>query len=124
MSDKKTKKISFAVRETHALKQIAEANQLISRAKYLLKDYLCGDNSYRYKDQVVPLLAEHMTNTNMYVSIMSNLLLSDNRVTDKKTGEDTIVVESKDFELVTAYLTITAGCENDLETLGISMREH
>ena len=78
----------------------------------------------KYKDQAVPLLAEHLTNTNMYMTIMSNLLLSDNRVTDKKTGEDTIVVDSKDFELVTAYMTITAGCENDLELLGISMRAH
>ena len=55
---------------------------------------------------------------------MSNLLLSEERITDKKTGDEVIVVESKDLELVTAYLTITAGCENDLESLGISMRLH
>ena len=119
MSEKKAKKISMAIKESHALKQVTEANQLINRAKYLLETYLCGDAPLKYKDQAVPLLAEHLTNTNM-----SNLLLSDNRVTDKKTGEDTIVVDSKDFELVTAYMTITAGCENDLELLGISMRAH
>ena len=124
MSEKKAKKISMAIKESHALKQITEANQLINRAKYLLETYLCGDAPLKYKDQAVPLLAEHLTNTNMYMTIMSNLLLSDNRVTDKKTGEDTIVVDSKDFELVTAYMTITAGCENDLELLGISMRAH
>ena len=124
MSDKKSKKVSFAINESQAIKQVTEANQLINRAKYLLETYLCGDATLKYRDEAVPLLAEHLTNTNMYATIMSNLLLSDNRITDKKTGEDTIVVESKDLELVTAYLTITAGCENDLEKLGISMRLH
>ena len=124
MSEKKAKKVSLAIKESHALKQISEANQMIKRAKYLLDSQLCGKEPLRYSDQAVPLLAEHLTNTNMYMSIMTNLLLSDNRITDKKTGEDTIVVDSKDFELVTAYLTITAGCENDLELLGISMRAH
>jgi hypothetical protein len=124
MSEKKAKKVSLAIKESHALKQIAEANQLVNRAKYLLESYLCGENPLRYTDQVVPLLAEHLTNTNMYMTVMNNLLFSDNRITDKKTGEDTIVVDSKDFQLVTAYLTITAGCESELETLGISMRAH
>jgi len=124
MSDKKDKKASFALSEEHAKKQIEEANHMIDKAKYLLESYLCGNTQLKYKDQVVPLIAEHMTNTGTYADLMSNLLYSDNRITNKKTGKETIVVDSKDFELVMAYLTITAGCENELETLGISMRTH
>ena len=124
MSEKKAKKISFALREDQAIKQVTEANQLVNRAKQLLETYLCGDTELNYKEEAISLLAEHLTNTNMYINIMSNLLLSEERITDKKTGDEVIVVESKDLELVTAYLTITAGCENDLESLGISMRLH
>ena len=124
MSDKKGKKLSFALREDQAIKQVTEAHQLVSRAKYLLETYLCGETTLNYRESAVSLLAEHLTNTNMYIDIVSNILLSGERIPDKKTGEEVIVVESKDFELVTAYLTITAGCENDLESLGISMRLH
>ena len=124
MSDKKSKKLSFALREDQAIKQVTEAHQLVNRAKYLLETYLCGEATLNYRDEAVSLLAEHLTNTNMYINIVSNILLSGERIPDKKTGDEVIVVESKDFELVTAYLTITAGCENDLESLGISMRLH
>jgi len=124
MSDKKAKKASFALSEEHAKKQIEEAKHMINKAKYLLESYLCGETQLKFKDQAVPLIAEHMTNTNTYADMMEKLLFSDNRITNKKTGKETIVVDSKDFELVMAYLTITAGCENDLESLGISMRTH
>ena len=39
MSEKKAKKVSLAIKESHALKQISEANQMIKRAKYLLESY-------------------------------------------------------------------------------------
>jgi hypothetical protein len=124
MSEKNPKKVSIALSEKHARKQLEEAKQLVNRSKYLLEDYLCNKAPLKYKDMAVSLLAEHLTNTNMYINVISNILLSENRVTNKKTGEETIVVSSTDFELVSAYLTITAGCENELETLGISMRAH
>ena len=55
---------------------------------------------------------------------MQNFIFSDNRIKDKKTGKEVIVVQQKDFQLITSYLAMTAACENDLELIGISMRSH
>ena len=114
------------MKEEGAIKQVIEASQLKDRAKQLLKSYLCSDFGFqlKYKDEITTLLAEHISNTNMYSNIMTNILLSDSKITDKKTGEQTIIVEQQNFELISAYLTIIAGCENELDKLGISMRVH
>jgi len=51
-------------------------------------------------------------------------LQSDNRMKNKKTGEEQIVVNTSDFNILNGYLVVMAACENELETLGISMRSH
>lgn len=124
MSDKSSKKMSYVLDEDKALQQIAEAFQLKTRAEYLLKDYLCGDTVLKYKDEAVRLLTEYHTNSNFYAEAMQNFIFSDNRIKDKKTGKEVIVVQQKDFQLITSYLAMTAACENDLELIGISMRSH
>jgi len=124
MSSKKPEKMSYALNEAKAVQQIAEAYQLRMRAEYLLKDYLCGDTVLKYRDEALRLLAEYYTNSNFYAEAMQNFIFSDNRIKDKKTGEEVIVIQQKDFDLITSYLAMTAACENDLELLGISMRAH
>ena len=116
--------MSYVLDEDKALQQIAEAFQLKTRAEYLLKDYLCGDTVLKYKDEAVRLLTEYHTNSNFYAEAMQNFIFSDNRIKDKKTGKEVIVVQQKDFQLITSYLAMTAACENDLELIGISMRSH
>jgi|TARA_R100000455_G_C6224038_1_gene87598 hypothetical protein len=124
MSDKQQKKMSYALNEDKAIQQIIEAHQLRTRAEYLLKDYLCGDTVLKYRDEAIRLLAEYYTNSNFYAETMENFIFSDNRIKDKKTGENVIVIQQKDFQIITSYLAMTAACENDLELLGISMRTH
>jgi hypothetical protein len=124
MSDKKKEKLTYALTESSAIKQITEANQLRNRAKTLLKTYICGGNSLRYSDNVVDVLAEYLANTKFYVNVLERQLFSGERIKNKKTGEDNIIVPYEDFALISSYLVVTAACENDLESLGISMRLH
>ena len=124
MSDKKKEKLTYAMTETSAIKQISEANQLRHRAKSLLKSYMCEDGTLRYVDNVVDVLAEYMANTKFYINVLERQLFSGERIKNKKTGEDNIVVPYEDFSLISSYLVVTAACENDLEALGISMRLH
>jgi len=124
MSDKKQEKLTYALSESSAIKQITEANQLRNRAKALLKTYMCDDTSLRYSDNVIDVLAEYISNTKFYVNVIERQLFSGERIKNKKTGEDNIVVPYEDFTLISSYLVVTAACENDLESLGISMRLH
>ncbi len=124
MSDKQDNKTTYAVSENSAIKQISEANQLRDRAKSLLKSYMCGGNALRYVDNVVEILAEYMSNTKFFVDIMERQLFSGDRIKNKKTGEENIIVPYEDFALIGSYMVVTAACENDLESLGISMRLH
>ena len=124
MSDKKGNKTTYAVTENSAIKQISEANQLRERAKSLLKSYMCEDNDLRYTNEVVEVLAEYMSNTKFFVNVMERQLFSGDRIKNKKTGEENIVVPYEDFALISSYMVVTAACENDLESLGISMRLH
>jgi hypothetical protein len=124
MSDKKQEKLTYAITETSAIKQISEANQLRRRAKSLLKSYMCEDESLRYADNAIDVLAEYMSNTKFYINVLEKQLFSGERIKNKKTGEDNIVVPYEDFSLISSYLVVTAACENDLESLGISMRLH
>jgi len=75
-------------------------------------------------DDVVDVLAEYMANSKFYVDVLERQLFSGDRIKNKKTGEDNIVVPYEDFTLISSYLVVTAACENELETLGISMRLH
>ncbi len=124
MSEEKDKKLTYAMTQDSAIKQITESNRLFNMAKYLLETYLCGENDLKYKDNVIECLAEYMTNTKFFSGIIERCLFSDNIVKNKKTGEDNIVVSHEDFALITTYLTVTAACENDLESYGVSMRLH
>ena len=123
MSEKK-EKLTYAMTEESAIRQISEANQLRTRAKSLLKSYMCDENPLRYMDDVVDVLAEYMANSKFYVDVLERQLFSGDRIKNKKTGEDNIVVPYEDFTLISSYLVVTAACENELETLGISMRLH
>ena len=124
MSDKKQEKLTYALTETSAIKQISEANQLRSRAKSLLKSYMCDNEPLKYADDVIDVLSEYMSNTKFYINVLERQLFSGDRIKNKKTGEDNIVVPYEDFALISSYLVVTAACENDLESFGISMRLH
>lgn len=122
--DKKAKKLTYAMTVSGAEKHIKEANKNFERAKMLIEMYSCTDYSLRYKDNAITTLAEYMTNMKFYEDFMQNQLLSGDRIKSKKTNEDTIVVAIEDFTIINSYLVTTAACENELETLGISMRLH
>tara|TARA_R100001163_G_C5052942_1_gene189544 strand:- start:474 stop:848 length:375 start_codon:yes stop_codon:yes gene_type:complete len=124
MSDKKQEKLTYALTESSAVKQISEANRLRKRAKSLLSSYICDDVGLKYAGNVVDVLAEYMANTKFYIDVLERQLFSGDRIKNKKTGEDNIVVPYEDFALISSYLVVTAACENDLESLGISMRLH
>jgi hypothetical protein len=124
MSKKKDEKLTYALTEDSAIRQITQANQLRDRAKSLLKTYMCEENQLKYEEEAVQNLAEYMANTRFYIDVLERQLLSGDRIKNKKTGEDNIVVPYEDFTLISSYLVVTAACENELETLGISMRVH
>mgnify|MGYP003124651652 CR=1 FL=1 len=124
MSDKKQEKLTYALTEASAIKQISEANQLRQRAKYLLKSYMCDEVSLKYSSNAVDVLAEYMSNTKFYIDVLERQLFSGERIKNNKTGEENIVVPYEEFALISSYLVVTAACENDLESLGISMRLH
>ena len=122
--DKKDKKLTYAMTVAGATKHVKSAKESFNKAKILIEIYLCSDHDLRYKDNVVGTLAEYMTNMKFYADFMEDQLLSDNRIKNKKTGEDTIIVAAEDFTIINSYLITTAACENELETLGISMQTH
>ena len=124
MSDKKQEKLTYALTESSAIKQISEANQLRSRAKSLLKSYMCDNEPLKYADDVIDVLSEYISNTKFYINVLERQLFSGDRIKNKKTGEDNIVVPYEDFALISSYLVVTAACENYLESFGISMRLH
>ena len=124
MNEKKQKKLTYALTEDSAIRQITDANQLCDRAKSLLKTYLCEVNELKYEEQVVQTLAEYMSNTRFYADVLERQLLAGDRVKNEKTGEDNIIVPYEDFTLISSYFVVTAACENELEALGISMRVH
>jgi len=122
--DKKEKKLTYAMTVSGAKKHIDSANESFNKAKILIETYLCSDFNLKYKDNVVDTLAEYMTNMKFYADFMQNQLLSDNRIKNKKTGEDNIVVPYEDFAIINSYLVTTAACENELESLGVSVQTH
>ncbi len=124
MSDKEEKKVTYAMTVSGAKKHAKEAINNFNRAKMLIEMYFCSDFGLKYKDNAISTLAEYMTNMKFYEDFMQNQLLSGNIIKNKKTGEDTIVVPIEDFTIINSYLITTAACENELETLGISMRLH
>ena len=124
MSDKKEKKLTYAMTEAGARNHIKGAKDKFNRAKILIETYLCSDFDLKYKDNIVDTLAEYMTNMKFYADFIESHLHSDNRIKNKKTGEDQIVVPYEDFTIINSYLITTAACENELETLGISMQAH
>jgi hypothetical protein len=124
MSDKKQEKLTYAMTEASAIKQISEGNRLKQRAKSLLKTYMCTKKPLKYMDNAIEALAEYVTNTKFYVDVLERHLFTGERIKNEKTGKDNIVVPHDDFALINNYLIITAACENELETLGISMRLH
>ena len=124
MSDKKEKKLSYALTEANARKQLESAKGYNIKAKSLLKLNCCSDQDIKYRDQAIETLAEYLTNTKFYAEFMETQLQSDNRMKNKKTGEEQIVVNTSEFNILNSYLVVMAACENELETLGISMRSH
>ena len=99
MSDKKQEKLTYALTESSAIKQISEANQLRSRAKSLLKSYMCDNEPLKYADDVIDVLSEYISNTKFYINVLERQLFSGDRIKNKKTGEDNIVVPYEDFAL-------------------------
>ena len=124
MSDKKGKKLTYAMTVAGAERHVNEAGKNFDRAKMLIQMYSCSEYELKYRDNAISSLAEYMTNMKFYEEFMQSQLLSDNKMKDKKTGQETIVVPVEDFTIINSYLVTTAACENDLEALGISMRLH
>ena len=124
MSDKKEKKLSYTMTEAGAKKHIEAANEKFNRAKILIETYSCFETELKFKDNAISALAEYMTNMKFYSDFMEIQLHSDNRIKNKKTGEDNIVVPYEDFAIINSYLITTAACENELESLGISLQTH
>ena len=122
--DKKEKKLTYAMTEAGARGHMNSAKDKFNRAKILIETYLCSDFDLKYKDNIVDTLAEYMTNMKFYADFMENQIASDNRIKNKKTGEDQIVVAYEDFTIINSYLITTAACENELESLGVSMQAH
>lgn len=121
---KKAKSISYTLSVLAAQKQIDEAQQLYNLAKSLLETYLCSDHPVRYRDNAVKLLIDYSYNSKMYGETLREYIETGERIKNKETGKENIVVDITGFSLVNAYLTVMSSCENELETLGISMRVH
>tara|TARA_A100001391_G_scaffold202142_1_gene190974 strand:+ start:1944 stop:2315 length:372 start_codon:yes stop_codon:yes gene_type:complete len=121
---KSNKSTSYAISVDSAHKQAREAQELYNLAKSLLETYLCGDQPVRYRESAVRLLIDHSYNSKMYGETLRDYIETGERVKNKKTGKENIVVDVTGFTLVNAYLTVISSCENELETLGISMRTH
>jgi hypothetical protein len=121
---KDNKSISYTISVDSAHKQAGEAQDLYKLAKSLLETYICSDQPVRYRESVVGLLIDHSYNSKMYGQTLRDYIETGERVKNKKTGKENIVVDLTGFTLVNAYLTVISSCENELETLGISMRTH
>ena len=124
MTNKKPEKTSYALNAQIANKQFKEAEALINRGVSMMELFCCGETELPHKDHAIRLLAEYITNNNFYANLLEKHLHSNNRMRNKKTGADNIVVDQYDFDLINAYVMMTAACENELELIGISMRVH
>lgn len=124
MTSKKPEKTSYALNAQIAHKQLKEAEALINRGVSMMELFCCGETELAHKDHAIRLLAEYITNNNFYANLLEKHLHSGNRIKNKKTGADNIVVGQYDFDLINAYVTMTAACENELALIGISMRAH
>jgi hypothetical protein len=124
MTSKNPEKTSYAMNVQSASRQMDEAKQLVDKGIAMMGLFCCGDTEFIYKDQTIKLLAEYITNNNFYSELLQKNLNSKNKVKNKKTGQDNIVISQYDFGLINAYVTMTAACENELATMGISMRTH
>lgn len=124
MTSKKPEKISYALNAQTANKQFKEAEALINRGVSMMELFCCGETELPHRDHAIRLLAEYITNNNFYANLLEKHLHSNNRMRNKKTGADNIVVDQYDFDLINAYVMMTAACENELELIGISMRVH
>ena len=121
---KEAKSFSYTLSVLAAQKQMSEAQQLYNLSKSLLETYLCSDYPVRYRDDAVRLLIDYSYNSKMYGETLKEYVQTGERVKNKKTGKENIVVDITGFSLINAYLTVISSCENELETLGISMRQH
>ena len=124
MTSKKPEKTSYVLNAKIANKQFKEAAALINRGVSMMELFCCGETELAHKDHAIRLLAEYITNNNFYADLLEKHIHSSNRVKNKKTGEDNIVIAQYDFDLINAYVMMTAACENELELIGISMRLH
>lgn len=120
----KTKSISYTLSVSSAQKQIREAEDLYILAKSLLETYLCSDKPVKYRDDAVKLLIDYSYNSRMYGETLVGFIETGKRIQNEKTGKESIVVDLTGFSLINAYVAVMANCENELETLGISMRTH
>ena len=124
MTSKKSEKVSYAMNVQSAHRQMDEAKQLVDKGIAMMELFCCGDTEFAYKDQTIKLLAEYITNNNFYSELLQKNLNSENKIKNKKTGQDNIVISQYDFDLINSYIVMTAACENELATMGISMRTH
>ena len=124
MTSNSNQKTSYALNAQSAHKQLKEAEALISRGVSMMELFCCGETELPHKDHAIRLLAEYITNNNFYANLLEKHLHSNNRIKNKKTGADNIVVGQHDFDLINAYVMMTAACENELALIGISMRAH
>ena len=124
MTSNSDKKTSYALNVQSAYKQLEEAETLINKGISMMELFFCGETELLHKDHAIRLLAEYITNNNFYANLLEKHLHSGNRMKNKKTGADNIVVGQYDFDLINAYVMMTAACENELALIGISMRAH
>ena len=124
MTSKKPEKTSYALNTKSARRQIKEAQQLVSKGISMMELFCCEETELMYKDETIKLLAEYIANNNFYAELLQKNLDSANIIMNKKTGQDNIIISQYDFDLINSYIIMTAACENELASLGISMRTH
>jgi hypothetical protein len=124
MSEKKAPKLTYAMSEAAARRQLKSAGDRRKRAKTLMVFYSCNDHNLQYSQEIIETLAEYLTNAKFYQTFMEEQIQTGTRVKNKKTGEDNITVGTEDFNVLNSYLVVTAACENELESYGISMQLH
>lgn len=124
MANKKNQKVSYALDVQVANRQLKEAKSLINKGISLMELFCCTEHVLPHKKRAIKLLAEYITNNNFYANLLEKHLESENRITNKKSGKENIVVDAHEFDLFNSYVIMTAACENDLELIGISMRSH
>tara|TARA_R110000744_G_scaffold370517_3_gene481121 strand:+ start:1313 stop:1687 length:375 start_codon:yes stop_codon:yes gene_type:complete len=124
MDNEDPKKISYAMNEATAKKHLKLAKENSTKALALMKYYCCSDRQLHYRDQIIELLAEYVTNTKFYATFMDNTLASDSTIENKKTGENQIVIPEMQYGILHSYIMVTATCETELIGYGISMYSH